>query len=111
VLPVGSGVGELERRLGKAGLGGIVSDLKPETVMLTLPRFHLHTEAELRETARIPGHDDPVHRIGRLFPASPRRPSLIIGAIEHVADINVDEEGTEAGGDHRRGYWSRPPER
>lgn len=95
VLPVRSGVAELERRLGKAGLGGIVGDLKPKPVMLTLPRFHLHTEAELQEPLESLGMTVPFTEAAD-FSGITAAESLMIGAIEHVADIEVDEEGTEA---------------
>jgi serpin B len=95
VLPVRSDVGELERRLGKAGLGGIVGDLKPETVMLTLPRFHLHTEADLQEPLESLGMTIPFTEAAD-FSGITAAERLMIGVIEHVADIDVDEEGTEA---------------
>jgi serpin B len=78
-----------------AVLGGIVGDLKPETVMLSLPRFHLHTEAELQEPLESLGMTVPFTEAAD-FSGITSAESLMIGAIEHVADIEVDEEGTEA---------------
>jgi serpin B len=95
VLPVGSGVARLERSLREAGgLGGVVRDLAPETVEMSLPRFHLRTEASLIAPLEALGMKLPFTEAGDFSGIAAE--SLMIGQVEHVADIDVDEEGTEA---------------
>ena len=46
-LPVGQRLGSLQNRLDGRGLARIARNLSPEPVILSLPRFHLNTDAEL----------------------------------------------------------------
>jgi serpin B len=95
VLPVGSGVARLERRLRETGgLAGVVHRLAPETVEMSLPRFHLRTEASLVAPLEALGMKLPFTEAAD-FSGIAAEP-LKIGQVEHVADIDVDEEGTEA---------------
>src|SRR5262249_9758428 len=55
VLPVGGGVNALEDQLREEGFGTVVSGLSPETVKLSLPRFHLETQANLDEALEALG--------------------------------------------------------
>jgi serpin B len=96
VLPVGSDLATLERRLQESGgLAAIVGGLSPHQVKLSLPRFHLHSEVDL---------EGPLTRLGMTAPFSDSADfsgitsaeALKIGAARHVADIKVDEKGTEA---------------
>ena len=96
VLPSAkSSVAALGRRLSRSGLGGVVRGLKPRTVELSLPRFHLHTETEL-----VP----PLERLGMKAPFGEaadfsgisEAAALKIAAVKHIADLKVDEEGTVA---------------
>lgn len=95
VLPTGRGVAKLERRLREDGLGAIVGGLRPETVKLSLPRFHLRTEVSLVPGLQSLGMKIPFTEAAD-FSGITATERLMIGAIEHVADIDVDEEGTEA---------------
>jgi serpin B len=95
VLPVGTGVSTLERRLRTSGrLGPIVHGLASETVRLSLPRFHLRAEASLVAPLQALGMKAAFTEAAD-FSGIAAEP-LMIGAIQHDADIQVDEEGTEA---------------
>ena len=95
VLPVGSGVPKLERRLRlSGGLAEVVLGLSPEAVKLSLPRFHLRTEASLVAPLEALGVKVPFTDLAN-FSGIAAEP-LKIGEVEHIADIEVDEEGTEA---------------
>ena len=95
VLPVGGGVEGLEKRLGGTGLGGVVKKLKTTTLELSLPRFHIDTEAELESTLKRLGMPD-AFAGGADFSGITAAGHLNIGAVRHIADIEVDEKGTEA---------------
>ncbi len=96
VLPTGAGsVGALERRLRKGGLGPVVHKLSLATVNLTLPRFHLDTEASLNSALEALGMKLPFSE-GADFSGITSAAPLHVGEVRHVADIKVDEEGTEA---------------
>jgi serpin B len=95
VLPVDSDVGTLEGRLrDSGGLASVVDGLSKKMVKLTLPRFHLRTEV---------GLDGPLAKLGMTAPFSESADfsgitaaeGLAIGAIQHIADIKVDQKGTE----------------
>jgi serpin B len=96
VLPTGGGsVGALEGRLRKGGLGPITHKLSLATVNLTLPRFQLHTEASLNPALEALGMKLPFSEAADFSGITSAAP-LRIGEVRHVADIKVNEEGTEA---------------
>jgi serpin B len=96
VLPTGGGsVGALERSLRKSGLGPVVHKLSLSTVNLTLPRFHLDTEASLNAALDALGMKLPFSEAADFSGIASGAP-LKIGEVRHVADIKVNEEGTEA---------------
>lgn len=95
LLPVGTAVAKLERRLRDAGeLTSIVHGLARRTVELGLPRFHLRTEASLIAPLEALGMKVPFTEAADFSGIAAER--LMIGQVEHVADIDVDEKGTEA---------------
>ncbi len=96
VLPTGGGnLGGLEARLRKSGLGPIVGKLSPASVKLTLPRFHLDTEASLNGALEALGMKLPFSEAADFSGIVAGAP-LQIGEVRHIADIKVNEEGTEA---------------
>jgi serpin B len=95
VLPTTGSVGGLEARLRKSGLAPVVNALAPANVELTLPRFHLNTEAELGSALEALGMKAPFGETADFSGISGNR-ELKIGVVRHIADIKVNEEGTEA---------------
>jgi serpin B len=95
VLPGGAGLAALESELGKRGLGSVVHFLAPETVKLSLPRFHLDTETELTPILKALGVTLPFSAAADFSGITAAEP-LRISKVKHIADIEVDEEGTEA---------------
>jgi serpin B len=96
VLPTGrAGLGALEGRLRKSGLGPVIHKLSLSTVDLTLPRFHLDTEASLNPALEALGMKLPFSEAADFSGITSAAP-LKIGEVRHVADIKVNEEGTEA---------------
>jgi serpin B len=96
VLPVKSGVPILEGRIRESGgLGDVVDSLSRKPVELTIPRFHLRTEV---------GLERPLQKLGMTIPFSEAADfsgiaaggGLEIGAVQHIADIRIDQKGTEA---------------
>jgi serpin B len=95
VLPTGGGVRALEGRLRKSGLDPMVRKLSLASVKLTLPRFHLDTEASLNGALEALGMKLPFSEAADFSGITAAEP-LKIGVVQHIADIRVDEEGTEA---------------
>lgn len=95
MLPVGDGIGTLQRRLSRGGLAGVVHGLSPETVELSLPRFHLTAKTELEGTLRSLGLTAAFSDAADFSGITAAEP-LKIDAVEHAADLSVDEEGTVA---------------
>jgi serpin B len=95
VLPTDGGVAGLEDRLRETKLGGVALGLSPETVKLSLPRFNLRTETDLTGELEKLGMTVPFSEAAD-FSGITQAPPLKIAAVEHIADIEVDEEGTEA---------------
>jgi serpin B len=95
VLPVGEKVGALQRRLSAEGLAPVVQGLSQETVDLRLPRFHLNTRTSLKDTLESLGMTAAFTDLAD-FSRMTALVGLKIDAVEHVADLAVDEEGTIA---------------
>lgn len=95
VLPVDGELATLERRLGGTGLGEIVHGLSAQRVQLSLPRFHIRSDSELVPTLSSLGMPDAFGE-GADFSGITGAERLKVGAVRHVADIRVDEKGTEA---------------
>ncbi|HEX5761808.1 MAG TPA: serpin family protein [Solirubrobacterales bacterium] len=95
VLPVAQRLGALQNQLDGRRLARIARGLSPTSVALSLPRFHLNTEAELVESLKKLGMRTPFSaaaNFSRITTAAP----LKIDFVTHAADFAVDEEGTEA---------------
>jgi serine protease inhibitor len=95
VLPVKQQLGSLQHRLDGRSLAGIAHGLSARSVILSLPRFHLNTDAELTgalEKLGMPTAFSDAADFSRITAAVP----LKIGFIKHAADFTVDEEGTVA---------------
>jgi serpin B len=95
VLPVRQRLGSLQNRLDGRGLARIARGLSPRSVILSLPRFHLNTEAELTGTLKTLGIRTAFSEaadFSRITTAVP----LKIAFVKHAADFTVDEEGTIA---------------
>lgn len=89
------GVNALQRHLGARGLARIVHSLRPRSVRLSLPRFHLDTQTELNEPLKKLGMPIAFSEAAN-FSHITTAEHLKIGLVEHAADFRVDEEGTEA---------------
>lgn len=95
VLPVRQRLGALQHHLGGRGLARLARHLSPKPVILSLPRFHLHTDVELTGTLKALGMPTPFSEaadFSRITTAVP----LKIAFVKHAADFNVDEAGTVA---------------
>jgi serpin B len=95
VLPVGSEAGELQRRLEGNGVATVVKGLRRRPVELSLPLFHLNRRTNLVEPLKALGMKLPFTEAANFSRIAAGVP-LQIGAVEHVADLAVDEEGTVA---------------
>lgn len=95
VLPVRQRLGALQHDLGGRSLTRLARDLSPRSVILSLPRFHLHTEAELTEALKKLGMRTAfteAANFSRITTAAP----LEVAFVKHAADFTVDEAGTVA---------------
>ncbi|HWH21464.1 MAG TPA: serpin family protein, partial [Solirubrobacterales bacterium] len=96
VLPTeGGGVAGLESRLREEGLASAMHGLTSKLVEIQMPRFHLKTEAELNGPLKALGVKRAFDEDAD-FSGIAAAEALKIGQVRHVADIKVDEEGTEA---------------
>ena len=73
----------------------MVKGLSSRIVELSMPRFHLKTEAELNGPLESLGMKLPFSEAAD-FSGITTAEALKIGQVQHVADIKVNEEGTEA---------------
>jgi serpin B len=95
VLPAGQRLGSLQNRLDGRGLARIARGLSPRPVILSLPRFHLNTDAELTGALQKLGMStafSDAANFSRITTAVP----LKIAFVKHAADFTVDEKGTVA---------------
>jgi serine protease inhibitor len=95
VLPAGQRLGSLQNRLDGRGLARIARGLSPRPVILSLPRFHLNTDAELTGALQKLGMStafSDAANFSRITTAVP----LKIAFVKHAADFTVDEAGTVA---------------
>jgi serpin B len=95
VLPVRQHLGSLLHRLTATGLTRIARSLSPRSVILSLPRFHLNTQADLTRTLKrlgMPTAFSDAADFSRITTAT----RLKIAFVKHVADFTLDEEGTLA---------------
>lgn len=97
VLPVGQRLGALQSDLRGKDLNKVARRLSTRDVNLTLPRFHLHTEADLTATLMKLGMPT-AFSDGANFSGMTMAADLKIAFVQHAADITVDETGTVAAG-------------
>jgi serpin B len=96
VLPArGQRVGSLERRLDGSSLARIARGLSLTPVDLSLPRFHLDTDVELKGALEELGMPTAFRETAN-FSRITRAVGLKIAFVKHAADFTVDEEGTVA---------------
>jgi serpin B len=95
VLPSPGTLGRFERSLTVGSLAAVTGALKPTLVDLRMPRFHLIADTELSRTLAALGM--PVAFSDRAdFSGITAQTPLAISAVEHGADLKVDEAGTVA---------------
>jgi serpin B len=95
VLPVGQSLAAFERGLGTAQLDRIAHGMSKRNVRLSLPRFHLHTQAVLNtvlEQLGMPLAFSEWADFSRMTGAR----DLKIGEVAHATDFKVNEEGVVA---------------
>lgn len=95
VLPVRQRLGTLQHRLDGRSLARIARGLSARPVILSLPRFHLNTDAELTSALKklgMPTAFSEAADFSRITTAVP----LKIAFVKHAADFTVDEAGTVA---------------
>ena len=95
VLPVRQRLGTLQHRLDGRNLARIARGPSVKPVILSLPRFHLNTEAELTSALKklgMPTAFSEAADFSRITATVP----LKIAFVKHAADFTVDEEGTVA---------------
>jgi serpin B len=95
VLPVGQRLGSLQHRLDGRALARIAHGLSARPVILGLPRFHLHTEAELTGTLERLGMPTAFSEAADFSGITTAVP-LKIAFVKHAADFTVEEGGTVA---------------
>jgi serpin B len=95
VLPAGRQLGRLQRDLSAGGLAQVVAGLSREEVKLSLPHFHIHTQANLDATLQSLGMTRAFSEAAQFSKITPGN-ALKIDTVQHVADIRVDETGTVA---------------
>ncbi len=95
VLPAGQPLGSLQHHLDGRALARIARGLSARPVILSLPRFHLDAEAELKgslEKLGMPAAFSEAADFSGITTAVP----LKIAFVKHAADLTVEEEGTVA---------------
>jgi serine protease inhibitor len=95
VLPVRQRLGALQHRLDGRALARIAHGLSSRSVILSLPRFHLNTDAELTGALKRLGMPTAFSEAAD-FSRITAAPPLKIAFVKHAADFTVDEEGTVA---------------
>jgi serpin B len=95
VLPMKQRLGSLQHRLDGRGLARIARRLSKRPVILSLPRFHLNTDAELKGPLRKLGMPTAFSEAAD-FSRITRATELKIAFVKHAADFTVDEAGTVA---------------
>jgi serpin B len=85
-----------EGSLGAGRVSGIVGDLHPEEVHLTLPKFTFESSVKLAQTLSDMGMPDAFLYPVADFSGMDGSRELFIGEVIHKAFVSVDEAGTEA---------------
>jgi len=95
VLPTGASLASLEHRLDPSLLTTIAHEAHSTEVALSIPRIHLSLQTSLEGDLQDLGVKEaftPQANFSRLSPVRP----LDISAVEHAADLQIDESGTLA---------------
>lgn len=95
VLPKGQRLGALQHRLDGRSLARMARGLSAKPVILSLPRFHLNTDADLNDALAklgMPTAFSDAANFSRITTSVP----LKVAFVKHAADFTVDEEGTVA---------------
>jgi serpin B len=92
IMPTPGTLSRFERRLE---VSAIEASLRPQTLTLSMPRFHLALHAELNAVLAALGMTL-AFRPQADFSAITKQITLQIQAVEHGADLRVDEAGTVA---------------
>ena len=95
MLPVGQRLGSLQHRHDGRSLARIARGLSPKPVILSLPRFHLNTAAELTGALKRLGMLTPFSEAANFSRITTAVP-LKVSFVKHAADFTVDEAGTVA---------------
>lgn len=95
VMPTAGTLVQFERTLTTTSLDRLIGSLTSSMVELRMPRFHLHGHAELNDVLGMLGMPL-AFTDGANFSRITRQMSLKIQAVEHGADLTVDEQGTVA---------------
>jgi serpin B len=91
------GLEALEKSLSAGALDRWTEKLERHSVDVSLPKFKTTAEFSLIEALESLGMRLPFDRQHADFSAmTPNRSGLVIGAVEHQAFVDVNEEGTEA---------------
>jgi serpin B len=95
LLPSGQTLTRLETSLNASTLNRIVRGLSKRNVHVSLPRFHLHTQAVLNGALQALGITQAFGEEADLSGMTGGR-QLKLGEVAHAADFKVDEEGVVA---------------
>jgi serpin B len=87
---------EFQQGLDAATFSIIVDALESGSVLLTMPKFAVESKLELREALAAMGMPSAFDDRRADFSGMTLEERLIIKAVVHQANIDVDEEGTEA---------------
>jgi serine protease inhibitor len=87
---------DFEKSFDAASLGAIVNGLYERTVDLRLPRFSTETKTDVASTLSAMGMPDAFDPDKADFSGITAQDKLYISAVIHQANIDVDENGTEA---------------
>ena len=95
VMPRAGTIDRFERSLTASSLSALAQSLRPTLVALRMPRFHLAAHIDLRGTLSALGMPIAFTRLADFSRITAQTP-LAISAVEHGADLKVDEAGTVA---------------
>jgi len=97
VLPTArDGLPNLEHALAEGALPGWLSALSYTKVYVHLPRWKSRTSVELRDTLRALGAKSAFDATGADFSGIDGTHPLVLSRVDHEAEVDVTEQGTEA---------------
>jgi len=91
-----AGLAALEKSLTTHKLDQWLGSLRESPVRVSLPRFKLDTRVDLKNTLQTMGMTDPFSPAEADFTGMAPQRGLFIGKVIHQAQVDVNEEGTEA---------------